>query len=124
MIKYTTEHLYARHVEGKIYYVGVTETFVETLEHIEYIQIPSDDELSQGDIALTIHSKCASEDEFEIPFSCNILEKNEHFEDYPEDIKRDPEDEDWVLKVEIHDEEELENMLTSEKYSNLINGNW
>ena len=47
---------------------------------------------------------------------------NEKLEDNPELINEDPYGEGWIIKMEIKDLSETEQLLTSEAYKDLIDG--
>ena len=49
-----------------------------------------------------------------------VLEFNEALESDPELVNSDPYGEGWMIKVKISDASELENLLSDEAYSNLI----
>ena len=51
-----------------------------------------------------------------MPISGKILEINEGLEDAPESINSDPYGEGWILKVEITEPSDLDNLLDAEGY--------
>ena len=55
-----------------------------------------------------------------IPFNGQILEVNELVEDEPELVNTDPYGDGWMIKVEVEDESQLNDLLSSEDYKKLI----
>ena len=55
-----------------------------------------------------------------MPVNGEVLEFNENLEDNPELINSDPYGEGWIIKVSISDSSELEDLLSSEDYQNLV----
>ena len=55
-----------------------------------------------------------------MPLSGEVLEFNEALETDPELVNTDPYGEGWMIKIKISDISELENLLSVDAYSNLI----
>jgi glycine cleavage system H protein len=55
-----------------------------------------------------------------MPINGEVLEFNEKLEDNPELINDDPYGEGWIIKVSISDPKELESLLSSNDYQNLV----
>jgi glycine cleavage system H protein len=55
-----------------------------------------------------------------MPLGGNVIEVNENIESSPELVNSDPYGEGWMIKIEIKDTSEIENLLSFEAYSNLI----
>lgn len=111
---YAPSHEWVR-VEGNVAYVGITDYAQDSLGVVTYVEAPEiDDEVSQFEECGAVESvKAASE--INSPISGVVLEVNEDVVDNPELINADPY-ENWIFKVEISDESELDNLLNSEDY--------
>ena len=55
-----------------------------------------------------------------MPIGGKVSEFNEALEDAPELINSDPYGEGWIIKVEMDNEGDLENLLDAEAYAKLI----
>jgi glycine cleavage system H protein len=55
-----------------------------------------------------------------MPIAGEVLEFNEALEADPELVNNDPYGEGWMIKVKMSDVSEIENLLSDEAYSNLI----
>ena len=55
-----------------------------------------------------------------MPASGKVAEFNERLLDQPELINQDPYGEGWIIKVELTNPDEVNNLLTAEEYRKLI----
>jgi glycine cleavage system H protein len=117
-LKYTEEHEWVR-VEGNIAVIGITDFAQSQLGDIVYLDIDSlDDTLDSDEVFGTIEAVKTVSDLF-MPVSGNVIEFNEALEDNPELVNTDPYGEGWIIKVEVSDEADLDNLLTAEQYREL-----
>ena len=56
-----------------------------------------------------------------MPLSGTVAEFNPALEDKPELINQDPFGEGWIIKVELTNTDEVVNLLSAEKYDEMIN---
>ncbi len=115
MIYFLPSHEYAR-VEGNVAYIGITKFAAEQLGNVVYVDMPEpDDEVAAGEDFGAIESVKAASDLFS-PVSGTVIEVNEALIDNPKLINEDPET-NWIIKVEMSDESELENLLDADAYA-------
>ena len=50
------------------------------------------------------------------PVSCEVLESNENVIDHPEVVNEDPYGGGWLIRVQVDDPSQLDNLLTAEQY--------
>jgi len=118
-LKYTKEHEWVL-VEGNIGTIGITDYAQGELGDVVYVDIdPSLTEVKKGDSLGTIEAVKTVSDIF-APFSGKVLELNETIKDSPEIVNSDPYDKGWMLKVEIIDKTELDDLLDAVAYQALI----
>ena len=55
-----------------------------------------------------------------MPLSGEVLEFNEKLEDTPELINTDPYGDGWIIKVNVAEVSELEDLLTADQYKELL----
>ena len=113
-------HEYVR-VEGdKIAYIGISKFAADQLGNVVYVDMPEeDDDVTAGEEFGAIESVKAASDLFS-PVSGKVLEVNEALVDNPRLINQDPET-NWIIKVEMSDPDELDELLTPEAYAELCN---
>jgi glycine cleavage system H protein len=115
MTYFLPSHEYAR-VEGNVAYIGITKFAAEQLGNVVYVDMPEpDDEVAAGEDFGAIESVKAASDLFS-PVSGTVIEVNEALIDNPKLINEDPET-NWIIKVEMSDESELENLLDADAYA-------
>ena len=115
MKKYSEEHEWVS-VEENIGTVGISDYAIEQLGDITFIELPEiDDEFSADDSAAFVESVKAASDIY-TPVSGKIIEVNEALLTKPELLNASASDH-WVLKLELSDESELENLMDEEAYN-------
>ena len=116
---YTAEHEWLR-VEGNEVIVGITDYAQDSLTDIVYVELPEDGmEVGEMEEFASVESVKSVSAIFS-PLAGTICAVNEELDDTPELINDDPYGEGWIVKVNISDVSELENLLSAEEYKNLI----
>jgi len=120
-LKYTKDHEWVK-IEGNNAIIGITDYAQGELGDIVYVEIGSlGDELSKEEIFGSVEAVKTVSDLF-LPLSGKITEMNEGLEDNPELINDDPYEKGWIIKMEIKDISEIDELLTAESYKDLIGG--
>ena len=118
-VKYTKDHVWLR-IEGNEAYVGITHFAQSELGDIVFIDVDTEGEsLEKEEVFGSVEAVKTVSDLF-MPVNGEVLEFNENLEDNPELINSDPYGEGWIIKVSISDSSELEDLLSSEDYQNLV----
>jgi len=116
---YTKDHEWIR-IEGELAYVGVTDFAQGELGDIVFVEIETVGEtLKKEDVFGTIEAVKTVSDLF-MPVSGNILEVNPLLEESPEVVNKDPYGKGWMVKIQIADPVEVNDLLSAEKYAVLI----
>ena len=118
-LKYTKDHEWVR-VDGNVATVGVTDFAQSELGDIVFVEIETlDEELEKEEVFGSVEAVKTVSDLF-MPIGGTIIEINENIESSPELVNSDPYGEGWMIKIEINEASDIENLLTAEAYSNLI----
>ena len=118
-LKYTKDHEWLK-VEGNTGYVGVTDFAQGELGDIVFIEIETLGEtLKREEVFGTIEAVKTVSDMF-MPVSGEILEINPALEDSPDLVNKDPYGKGWMVKIKISDASEINELLTAEKYKELL----
>jgi len=118
-LKYTKEHEWVK-VEGNIATIGITDWAQSELGDIVFIELPeAGAEVAQLETFGTIEAVKAVSDLFS-PVSGKVVEINAALEDEPMLINRDPYGEGWMIKVEMADASQLEQLLDAAGYNGLL----
>ena len=111
---YSESHEYVR-VEGEYGYVGITDYAQNALGNVVYVDMPDvDDEVTAGEEFGAVESVKAASDLIS-PVSGTVVEVNEALDDQPELINQDAY-ENWIIKVEMSDKTELDNLMDAKAY--------
>ena len=118
-LKYTEEHEWAR-VEDDIVTVGLTDYAQKELGDIVFVELPNEGEtLVQAEPFGTVEAVKAVSEIF-APVSGEVVKVNDALDDTPQLINQDPYEEGWLVKVRLSDPGELENLMNSDQYRELI----
>lgn len=118
-LKYTKEHEWLR-VEGDVAFVGITDFAQGELGDIVFLEIETCGEtLAIEEVFGTIEAVKTVSDLF-MPASAEILEVNPLLEEHPELVNSDPYGKGWLIKVNLKDASELDQLLTAEQYTALL----
>ncbi|PNR92310.1 glycine cleavage system protein GcvH [Petrotoga sp. 9PWA.NaAc.5.4] len=110
MKKYAQTHEYVI-LEGNIAKVGISKKAAEELGDITYVDLPEiGKEVKKGEVLCSIESVKSAEDVY-VPVSGKIVEINNELEDKPELINEDAEGKGWIVKIEVSDTSELNELL-------------
>jgi glycine cleavage system H protein len=123
-LKYTKDHEWIRTEAGNIAYVGITDFAQGELGELVYIEVDTvGDELDAEAIFGTVEAVKTTA-ELYLPVSGKILEFNPELDesegDNPGIINEDPYGKGWIVKVELRDPSELDQLMDAEAYKALI----
>lgn len=115
-LKYTPNDEWIK-VEGNTGMVGITDHAQEQLSDIVFVEIVVSvgDEANKGDACATIESVKAAADVY-LPVGGKVIAINEALPDTPETVNKDPYGEAWMVKIEITDAGELNELLDAAAY--------
>ena len=120
-LKYTKDHEWI-HIEGNIATVGITDFAQGELGDIVYVDIDTlDDMVEEGDVFGSVEAVKTVSDLF-MPLKGEVTEFNSALEDEPELVNSDPYHKGWLIKIDISDLSQINNLLDAEAYQSLIEG--
>jgi glycine cleavage system H protein len=120
-LKYTKDHEWVK-IDGDVATVGITDFAQGELGDIVYVEVETVDEtLDREEVFGTVEAVKTVSDLFS-PLSGEIIEFNESLEDEPEKVNTDPYGEGWMVKIKYSDTSELEDLLTAEEYTKVVEG--
>lgn len=120
-LKYTKDHEWIK-IEGNIATVGITDFAQGELGDIVYVDVDTlDDTVEEGEVFGSVEAVKTVSDLF-MPLTGEVIEFNDELEDDPELVNSDPYEKGWMIKLEISDESQIEDLLNAEAYQSLIAG--
>jgi len=118
-LKYHQEHDWAR-VDGDEATFGVTWYAQDALGEVVFFDPPEvGSTVSKDEAYAEVESVKAVSDVF-APLSGEILEVNDALEDAPENINADPYGDGWLVKIKLTDAAEVDSLMDSASYQELL----
>jgi glycine cleavage system H protein len=118
---FTKEHEWLR-IDGRTGIVGITAYAVEQLGDITFVELPRlGREAKRSETLCAIESVKAASDIF-APVSGKVIAVNEQVESGPEIVNQSPEEDGWLVRLEITDPGELKSLMTREQYQEYLGG--
>ena len=117
---YTKDHEWLEKDSSKPVCVGITEYAATELGDIVYVELPDvGDEFEQNEAFGNVESVKAVSP-LNMPISGKIVEVNEGLEDAPELVNQSPMGEGWMVKVEVSEEVQLQDLMDHAAYQELL----
>ncbi len=114
-LKYSREHEWVR-VEGNIAVIGITDFAQSELGDVVYVELPEvGTEVEANNTFGVVESVKAVSDLF-APVSGVVVEANTTLEEEPELVNTEPYEDGWIIRVEMKDESELNDLLEADSY--------
>ena len=116
---YTKDHEWVR-IDGNKAEVGITDHAQKALGDIVFVELPgTEDEIDAGDEFGSIESVKAVSSLF-MPMSGRVIAVNTELKDSPEIINEECYEEGWVIRLELSNQEESTELLSSEDYTKFL----
>lgn len=114
-VKYTKDHEWLK-VDGNIGTIGISDYAQGELGDIVYIDIKPDlTEITIGETFGTIEAVKTVSDLY-APVSGKVMEVNKRLNDEPQLVNSDPYNDGWIIKIELADPSQLDELLDSSAY--------
>jgi glycine cleavage system H protein len=118
-LKYSKEHEWVL-VEDNVATVGITDYAQDQLGDIVFVELPAiGDKVSKEDAFGVVESVKAVSDIY-APVSGKVLEVNDDLPDNPEMVNEDPYGDGWMIKIEMNDPDELQELMTAAEYEEYV----
>ena len=121
-LKYSEEHEWVRLESDGTAVVGITDFAAESLGDVVFVELPEvGAELVQFEKMGEIESVKAVSDLYS-PVSGTIAERNDSVIDSPELVNDSPFDSGWMLRVNLSDSAQLNNLMSHSEYQTMLEG--
>lgn len=115
-IYYSKTHEYAK-VDGNVAVIGISDYAQHALGNVVFVDMPEQDEdVTAGEDFGAVESVKAASDLI-APVSGAVLEFNEVLLDNPRLVNQSPLADGWIIKVEMTDPAELDNLMDEAAYA-------
>lgn len=122
-LKYSKEHEWVS-IEGETATVGISDYAQSELGDLVYVEVETVGEtIERDEIFGTVEAVKTTSDLF-MPLSGKIIEFNSEIDenegDNPSLINEDPYAQGWIIKIEMRNPEELDDLMDAEAYQEFI----
>ena len=118
-LKYSKDHEWIR-LEGETAYVGITDFAQHELGDIVFVDIDTVDETLEAEETFGTIEAVKTSSDLLMPVAGTVIEFNEGLVDAYEKVNNDPYGEGWIIKVQVANPADLDNLLSAEAYKELI----
>jgi glycine cleavage system H protein len=118
-LKYSREHEWVL-VEGSVATVGITDFAQEQLGDVVFVELPAVGDKVTKDEAMGVVESVKAVSDIYAPLTGTVLEVNDDLPDSPEMINEDPYGDGWIVKIEVGDPTDLDDLLASDAYESYV----
>ncbi|MGP4076666.1 glycine cleavage system protein GcvH [Halobacillus sp. K22] len=119
-LRYSEEHEWVKEEGGKVR-IGITEFAQSELGDIVFVELPEVGDELEADEPFGSVESVKTVSELYAPLSGKVVEVNEELEDSPEFVNESPYDKAWMVIVEPSASSEMDELMTSDQYEEMIN---
>ena len=112
---YTHEHEWIR-VDGNNAIVGITEFAQDQLGDIVFVELPEVGTVIEKENPFGVVESVKTVSDLYAPVSGTVKAVNQDLESSPEQVNNAPYGSGWIIEIEISDKNELEKLMSPEKY--------
>jgi glycine cleavage system H protein len=119
-LRYSEEHEWVKQEDSNKVRIGITAFAQDELGDIVFVELPEvGDEITADEPFGSVESvKTVSE--LYAPVSGKVVEINSELDDSPELVNESPYEKAWMIVVEASNPSELDELMTAEKYEEMI----
>jgi|TARA_B110000305_G_scaffold204094_1_gene233467 glycine cleavage system H protein len=118
-LKYTKDHEWVL-IENDIATIGITDFAQGELGDIVYVEVDTLGEKFDAEEVFGSVEAVKTVSDLFLPLAGEIIEFNELLESEPEKVNDDPYGDGWMIKVQISDSSEINNLMSAEDYKKMI----
>ena len=118
-VKFSKEHEWLR-LDGDIATIGITDFAQGELGDIVYVEVDTLGEKFDAEEVFGSVEAVKTVSDLFLPLAGEIIEFNELLESEPEKVNDDPYGEGWMIKIQISDSSEIDNLMSAEDYKKMI----
>ena len=119
-IKYTKEHEWVRVESGTEVTVGITTYAADELGDVVFVELPEQGaKVVSGQQFGEIESVKAVSELYS-PVTGTVIQRNEELSDAPEIVNDSAYEQGWMIKVEVVDTSNLDELMTAEEYEQFL----
>jgi glycine cleavage system H protein len=119
-LKYTSSHEWIKLLSDGTVRVGITDHAQTALGDMVYVELPEVGSIYPAQAECAVVESVKSASDLYCPVSGEVVEVNDILVDHAETINRDPYGEGWIFRLRPEDPTDLEDLLDSEEYAEVV----
>ena len=117
---YTKEHEWVQIDSDHIATVGITDFAQASLGDITYVQLPKEGDNVKKDDPFGVVESVKAVSDLYCPVTGRVVEVNQPLLNAPELLNEDPYSDGWMIKIEVKDHSDLEDLMNEKEYKAYI----
>ena len=118
-LKYTKDHEWVS-LNGNIATIGITNFAQNELGDIVYVEVDTKGKKLEAETVFGTVEAVKTVSDLFLPVAGTITEVNPILESQPEKVNSDPYGEGWMVKMEVDNREDVNNLMDAEAYEKLV----
>lgn len=118
---YTKDHEWLK-IEGNKATVGITDFAQKQMGDVVYVELPEIGTKLKFHQSFGVIESVKAVSDIYAPVSGEVMEVNEDLNDTPEILNEDPHKKGWVIKLNMEDKSELEELMSLSDYEKFLEG--
>ena len=118
-LHYTTEHEWVS-LDENIATIGITDFAQQSLGDVTYVQLPKENQSVKKDDPFGVVESVKAVSDLYAPVTGRVVEVNQPLLNAPELINEDPYNDGWMIKVELKDDSDVEDLMDDKQYKEYI----
>lgn len=119
-LRYTKEHEWVMIDSDGIATIGITDFAQSSLGDITFVQLPEEGEEVKKDDPFGVVESVKAVSDLYSPVTGRVVEVNQPLLNAPELLNDDPYNEGWMIKVEVPNAEETEDLMDPKEYKDYV----
>ena len=118
-LKYTEEHEWIQ-VDGELAIIGVTDFAQDQLGDVVFVELPEEGTVVEEGKPFGVVESVKAVSDIYAPLSGEVVEINTELVDAPETINTSPYEDAWMVKIQMADKDQLDELLDADAYQAFI----
>lgn len=119
-LQYSEDHEWVRTLDGGIVEIGITDYAQDALGDIVFVELPQQGATVAAAESMGEVESTKSVSDIFTPVSGTVVAINELLDETPELINSDPYGQGWICKIQLSDDNKLEQLLSSQQYAGFL----
>ncbi|GAB4246720.1 MAG: glycine cleavage system protein GcvH [Acidobacteriota bacterium] len=116
---YTKQHEWIA-IDGDTATVGITDYAQQELGDIVYVELPEVGRSFEAEDSFGSVESVKAVSNIYMPMSGKVIEVNEDLADAPEIVNQDPYGEGWLIKIQLTDPSQADELMSAEEYEQYL----